>query len=94
MADTPPDPWTCHHPGLCTLSKSSAGTAVDRWGWDGRKMWEPFRAFQDPLDSLTLHLFRCWARECPTGTMRHCTDLIEAARSCKNFRGRVGDRKV
>ena len=41
------------------IKKSSAGTAVDQWGWDSREMWLPFlQDEEDLMDKLATHWFR------------------------------------
>jgi hypothetical protein len=45
------------------IRKSSAGTAVDQWGWDSREMWQPFCKDTDLMDLIA----ECWVRPMAAG---------------------------
>ena len=49
------------------IRKSSAGTAVDQWGWDSKEMWQPFTYDTDLMNLIA----ECWVRPMAAGYMPH-----------------------
>jgi len=49
------------------IRKSSAGTAVDQWGWDSKEMWQPFTYDKDLMNLIA----ECWVRPIAAGYMPH-----------------------
>ena len=45
------------------IRKSSAGAAVDQWGWDSREMWQPFTYDKDLINLIA----ECWVRPMAAG---------------------------
>ena len=49
------------------IRKSSAGTAVDQWGWDSKEMWQPFTHDKDLMNLIA----ECWVRPMAAGYLPH-----------------------